>query len=138
MWLQIILTLVSALAGGGLASLMMLGINKRQKQVEIDGRVADQWKEFAMMESKRAERSSRKNSELWRRYNDVENELVKCSILYCDKKECPHRQPPLGAEYERLKKTLADNRTELDQFHRQQSRDLGIPTDGDTMADQGE
>lgn len=110
MWLQIILTLVSALAGGGLASLMMLGINKKQKQVEIDGRVADQWKEFALMESKRADRSSKKNAELWRMYNEVENELVKCSILYCNKKECTLRQPPIGEEYERIKHELTENR----------------------------
>lgn len=117
MWIQIILTLVSALAGGGLASLLMFGINKKQKQVEIDGRVADQWKEFAMMEQRRAERSSAKNAELWRLYNEVENELVKCSILYCDRKECPHRQPPLGEEYERIKTTLHENRTTMDGFN---------------------
>lgn len=118
-WAQILITLVSALAGGGLTSILMMGVNRRAKEVETDGRVADQWKEFALRAEARAERSSKKNSELWSLYNGVENELVKCSILYCDKKECPHRQPPLGQEYERLKTELHNNREHMDNFGRQ-------------------
>lgn len=107
------------MAGGGLTSILMMGVNRRAKEVETDGRVADQWKEFALRAEARAERSSKKNSELWSLYNGVENELVKCSILYCDKKECPHRQPPLGAEYERLKTELHYNREHMDNFGRE-------------------
>jgi len=93
---EIILALISALAGGGLSALLMVRANRRAKNVETDGQVAEQWRIYAEKIDERYEKLREEKRELWEKYNKVENQLVYYRTLHCKDVGCPKRQPPLG------------------------------------------
>ena len=96
--LEIIVNAVVALIGtsGLITSLLFYSQTKRQKNVETDGVVAEQWKDLAITMTNRYEQIRMEKRELWERYNKAENELVKYKIFQCKKINCIQRQPPLG------------------------------------------
>lgn len=96
--LEIVINAVVAIIGtsGLVSSLLFYSQTKRQKNVETDGVVAEQWKDLAVTMTNRYEQIRMEKRELWERYNKAENELVKYKILQCNKINCTVRQPPLG------------------------------------------
>lgn len=98
--LEIIVNAIVGLLGasGLITSLLFYRQTKRQKNVDIDGQVAQQWREYAINMSDRYEEIRKEKRDLWMKYNQVENELVKYRILQCKNINCTSRKPPLGTE----------------------------------------
>jgi len=94
---EIILAIISALAGGGLSALLMTRVNRRAKNVETDGQVAEQWRIYAEKIDERYEKLREEKRELWEKYNRVENQLVYYRTTHCEDVACPKRRPPLGS-----------------------------------------
>lgn len=95
--LEIIMSIIAGLGGlTGVCSIFMIKANRRAKDVETDGAVAEQWRTYAEKADERYEKLRKEKSELWERYNKIENKLVYYQTLHCECVNCPNRKPPLG------------------------------------------
>lgn len=101
MYVEIITAIIGAIFGGGLSALLMLRANRRAKNVETDGHVAEQWRIFAEKCQESYEKLRVEKRELWEKYNKIENQLVYYKTLHCKDVGCVNRKPPLG-ELERV------------------------------------
>lgn len=94
---NIIIAIVGALGGvTGICSIFMIRANRRAKNVETDGQVAEQWRQYAEKADERYENLRIEKRDLWEKYNKVENQLVYYKTLHCRCIKCTEREPPLG------------------------------------------
>ncbi len=109
-WLSIILAVISALAGGGLVSLLTLRETKKSLKIDNQAKEDDRWSKLADQLQKenetlneRIEKKDARITELEDSASDLRTKLdntrTKCAIaelLRCEAVSCPNRQPPLG------------------------------------------
>lgn len=109
-WISIIVAIVSALAGGGLISLLTLRETKKSLKIDNQIKEDDRWSKLAdelqtenEKLNERIEKKDARITELEDVVSDLRTKLdntrTKCAIaelLRCEAVSCPNRQPPLG------------------------------------------
>lgn len=109
-WISIILALIGALAGGGLISLLTLRETKKSLKIDNQAKEDDRWSkladelqdENARLNEKLDKKDARITeledtvSALRTELGDVKTDLVRATLLKCDRIECSNRKPPFG------------------------------------------
>ena len=109
-WVSIIIALISALAGGGLVSLLTLRETKKGLKIDNAEKEDNRWSKLAdelqddnAKLNERLERKDARITELEDTVSDLRTVLdgtrTKCAIaeiLRCETVSCPSRVPPLG------------------------------------------
>lgn len=120
-WTTIIVSIISALAGGGLLSLLTIRETKKskklantEKELELEDKKKDEvindWRELEEQRKKNLEECQTRAytlqkkldereiiiSELRKRLDDVNSENVALNLIRCSKIQCSDRIPPFG------------------------------------------
>lgn len=109
-WTTIITSIISALAGGGLISLLTLRETKKSLKIDNKAKEDDRWSKLAdelqdenVKLNDRLEKKDSRVTELEDTVSDLRTKLdstrTKCAIaelLRCETVSCPSRVPPLG------------------------------------------
>lgn len=109
-WTTIITSIISALAGGGLISLLTLRETKKSLKIDNKAKEDDRWSKLAdelqdenVKLNDRLDKKDSRVTELEDTVSDLRTKLdgtrTKCAIaelLRCETVSCPSRVPPLG------------------------------------------
>lgn len=116
-WTTIIVALISALAGGGVTSLVTMREKKKEKQIEnkekeenVKEKEDSRWEKLAdqlqdqieNLNSRIDKKDARiteledSNAELRHKLDEVNSAVIKATLLKCSKLRCADRIPPLG------------------------------------------
>ena len=109
-WVSIIVAIISALAGGGLISLLTLRETKKSLRIDNQVKEDDRWSKLA---DELQDENTRLNEKLDKKdaritlledtisalrteLGETKIDLVRATLLKCDRVECATRKPPFG------------------------------------------
>lgn len=109
-WVSIIVAIISALAGGGLLSLLTLRETKKSLNIDNQAKEDDRWSKLADELQDENTRLNEKLDKKDARITELEDtisllrtelgetriDLVRATLLKCDRIECANRKPPFG------------------------------------------